>query len=63
MEDRLNIFRKIERTVFLGALLIVVVIVITLGVSTAISLFTAIVVAFFRWLANCGTYATFANWC
>ena len=47
MEERLNIFRKIERTVFLGTLLIVVVIVITLGVSTAISLFTAIVVAFF----------------
>lgn len=63
MEERLNIFRKIERSVFLGVLLIVVVCVTILGVSTAISLFTAIVVAFFRWLADCGTYATFASWC
>ena len=63
MKKRYHILGKIERSVILGALLIVIVFVLILGISTAISLFTFIVASVFHGVADCVSHATFATLC
>lgn len=62
MEKQVNILRKIERTVMLGALLGVLVFLLVWGITAIISIFRAIVDAVIVWLADYTSFATFAIW-